>query len=70
MKTYISGCEECGEIFESQNDSVRIYSEEEGVRLECPSCEGRLLTIQESFDKILQLKRQLEDLGYEEETFG
>ena len=70
MKTYTSGCEECGEIFVSQNNSVAIYSEEEGVRLKCPSCEGRLLTVQESFDKILQLKRQLEDLGYEEETIG
>lgn len=70
MKTYTSGCEDCGEICVSQNDSVRIYSEEEGVRLTCPSCEGRLLTVQEAFDKILQLKRQLEDLGYEEEAIS
>lgn len=63
------GCEACAEVIELELFGEDPDLDELGWR-ECGSCEGRMLTVQESFDKILQLKRQLEDLGYEEETIS
>lgn len=62
--TNMVGCEACAELTTNVDYCV------EDTERQCPSCEGTLLTMQEAFDKILQLKRQLEDLGYEEETIG
>lgn len=60
--TDILGCEDCAEVVCSKE----YYTDDD--RSPCPECGGRLLDVQESFDKILQLKRQLEDLGYDDET--
>lgn len=55
----IVGCRDCAELDEHDETDIEIT---------CDSCSGRMLTVQEAFDYILQLKRQLEDLGYEEEA--
>ena len=57
----MTGCEDCAWL-----DELDAVDEYEFDRT-CQSCGGRLLNMQESFDRILHLKRTLEDAGVEYE---
>ena len=52
------GCERCGEVnrgYLEINEDVRV----------CKCCGGRVLTIQQAFDKILELKSFIQHAGIE-----
>lgn len=54
-------CEDCALVI-----ATPIQEDEYGIEL-CPDCEGTMLDIQESGDKILALKSELRNVLNEEE---
>jgi len=49
------GCAGCGEV-------MRPFGVGSGEKI-CQSCGGSVLNLQEAFDKIIQLKREIEELS-------
>ena len=53
------GCSNCAELVELEDFGEELPP--------CPSCGGKLLTAQEAFDKILELKSEIRKLRLDEE---
>lgn len=60
----IYGCSSCAELAFLQERGAEI---EEDYQRVCPNCGGTLLTVQEAFDKILELKSEIRKLRLDEE---
>lgn len=48
------GCEDCGELYDELDLEIDDFDL-------CDYCGGKLLTVQEGFDKLVQLKREREE---------